>query len=265
MEGDAVHKLAGTNISNFNPLPPCGERQRLCLIRDTAPKISIHSLRVEGDAINPITAGAAIDFNPLPPCGGRPTERPSSSVSVIPFQSTPSVWRETTVTSQLTVSASNFNPLPPCGGRLPCSHGRFSEISRFQSTPSVWRETISFICYSPYSNHFNPLPPCGGRQILTIYRQLNTLFQSTPSVWRETFFYFFLNRHREISIHSLRVEGDNVDESGQIIEKAISIHSLRVEGDIKQRSVLITTSLFQSTPSVWRETYDYVSKVTHGR
>mgnify|MGYP007068771725 CR=1 FL=1 len=79
-----------------------------------------------------------------------------------------------------------------------------------------------------------------------------------------------------ISIHSLRVEGDfavvEIDYSPAII----SIHSLRVEGDLFAanfavnvlyfnplppcggRQLLeygqITDILFQSTPSVWRET-----------
>ena len=55
-------------------------------------------------------------------------------------------------------------------------------------------------------------------------------FQSTPSVWRETFWcevtvHFFL-----ISIHSLRVEGDDGTLS-VVKDLGISIHSLRVEGD----------------------------------
>ena len=55
-----------------------------------------------------------------------------------------------------------------------------------------------------------------------------------------------------ISIHSLRVEGDQIPAHCPA-NIPISIHSLRVEGDIlSARS--IKDCIFQSTPSVWRET-----------
>ena len=48
VEGDAASMIGVKFSVNFNPLPPCGGRQRY-------------------------TGGllAAVDFNPLPPCGGR--------------------------------------------------------------------------------------------------------------------------------------------------------------------------------------------------
>ena len=123
----------------------------------------------------------------------------------------------------------DFNPLPPCGGR---------------PRPA---------CKFRWLAHFNPLPPCGGRRHEALKRQKKTSFQSTPSVWRETaalvrlwFLHFYFNplppcggrrsgsqtykEYFDISIHSLRVEGDG--DLGQIvIWCSISIHSLRVEGD----------------------------------
>ena len=77
----------------------------------------------------------------------------------------------------------------------------------FQSTPSVWRETVK------------PL-------LLTF----TGVFQSTPSVWRETSQHATYKRQSEISIHSLRVEGDSTGFLWKYIA-GISIHSLRVEGD----------------------------------
>ena len=56
--------------------------------------------------------------------------------------------------------------------------------------------------------HFYPRPPGGGRQ------HLSAIFEPLP----------------EISIHALRVEGDELAEAVNI-ELAISIHALRVEGD----------------------------------
>ena len=57
------------------------------------------------------------------------------------------------------------------------------------------------------------------------------VFQSTPSAWRETAQIVSFPRCHNISIHSLRMEGDN------------TIHSHN-----------ITAPEFQSTPSAWRET-----------
>ena len=127
----------------------------------------------------------------------------------------------------------------------------------FQSTPSVWRETR------------DPDP---------IF--LQRLFQSTPSVWRETSFAAVISLARQISIHSLRVEGDTL-LSGFLYPVCISIHSLRVEGDSKKwltrqssnyfnplppcggRQSICGKSyrifVFQSTPSVWRETIDFTT------
>ena len=56
---------------------------------------------------------------------------------------------------------------------------------RFQSTPSVWRET----------NYYQT-------------DNSRTVFQSTPSVWRETLLITAGSQCLVISIHSLRVEGD---------------------------------------------------------
>ena len=101
-----------------------------------------------------------------------------------PFQSTPSVWRETVYGWMI------------------------NQLKLFQSTPSVWRETgnheiwyspktISIhslrvegdVCHSrspPDWNYFNPLPPCGGRPLKNGPQTAHAIFQSTPSVWRET-------------------------------------------------------------------------------
>ena len=56
-------------------------------------------------------------------------------------------------------------------------------------------------------------------------------FQSTPSVWRETATPSSRPVPLDISIHSLRVEGDARDLSTGGVSSPISIHSLRVEGD----------------------------------
>ena len=148
---------------DFNPLPPCGGRPCSRLSGKTARPISIHSLRVEGD-------GSA----------KRTPERSHTR-----FQSTPSVWRETTHGSGYqTPCAISIHSLRVEGDKMPpaqCRHRR----------------------------HFNPLPPCGGRRtqqrdrrrrcVISIHSlrvegdceadkgvRKQSRFQSTPSVWRET-------------------------------------------------------------------------------
>ena len=55
-------------------------------------------------------------------------------------------------------------------------------------------------------------------------------FQSTPSAWRETSSCPIIRNICSISIHSLRMEGDQ-PSNYQCWQSEISIHSLRMEGD----------------------------------
>ena len=147
--------------------------------------ISIHSLRVEGDSF----------------------ASPQKYEMRI-FQSTPSVWRETGVSTDTglqgiisihSLRVEGDQDAPQC----------ITAPYLFQSTPSVWRETFVAMF----------IPP------------VDFQFQSTPSVWRETLFHHQGRRVDSISIHSLRVEGDFAERISNDI-KDISIHSLRVEGDL---------------------------------
>ena len=147
----------------------------------------------------------------------------------------------------------------------------------FQSTPSAWRET-GYADISLYSiSYFNPLPPHGGRPLpyLTL-PHLHHFNPLPPHGGR-------LNQidvepiGEDISIHSLRMEGDSQKIVPQLVSHSISIHSLRMEGDCiaKYRSHVLTDisihslrmegdrykypkytvfAIFQSTPSAWRET-----------
>ena len=179
------------------------DRSLVCVLN----AISIHSLRMEGDP--------------------SPTWEASKPM---PFQSTPSAWRETVlqVVGQstghhfnplpphggrryiylLTSCAVYFNPLPPHGGR-PLFRSRFRFPRKFQSTPSAWRETGLLLGDGGGNSHFNPLPPHGGR----------------PDSVHDG------RKPKTISIHSLRMEGDAVSFE-PYRRTAISIHSLRMEGDL---------------------------------
>ena len=114
-----------------------------------------------------------------------------------------------------------------------------------------------------------------GDGILAAYLYMDKEFQSTPSAWRETQMQQMLQDVTDISIHSLRMEGDRQAQQSDRPHD-ISIHSLRMEGDL----ILSTLSTihnyfnplpphggrhiisyrdnianpFQSTPSAWRET-----------
>ena len=168
--------------------------------------ISIHSLRMEGDCMFPCSFFFRAYFNPLPPHGGRPADRPKRSAVKV-FQSTPSAWRETGTVPAVPMQRVHFNPLPPHGGRQQ-KHFHGAACGGFQSTPSAWRETNA--------DDFE----------LVIFP-----FQSTPSAWRETEIRCYKIAVREISIHSLRMEGDGRPGGRNSGRKPISIHSLRMEGD----------------------------------
>ena len=177
-------------------------------------EISIHSLRMEGD-------GNCCD------CAVR-----INSISIHSLR-----MEGDDLCGFSSVQIGNFNPLPPHGGR-PCQatdgllpkiisiHSLRMEGDRcksptrtatllFQSTPSAWRETGSQSARCRKRANFNPLPPHGGRRAST-----------TLVILR-----------KNISIHSLRMEGDGRFFRNHSLSTAISIHSLRMEGDNKQSVV----------------------------
>ena len=71
-----------------------------------------------------------------------------------------------------------------------------------------------------------------GDFIVSQRSDVRTGFQSTPSAWRETTTNAAMSGIVvDISIHSLRMEGD-IYRMLRIQNKIISIHSLRMEGDL---------------------------------
>ena len=169
-------------------------------------------------------------FNPLPPHGGRPHF--AGFVVIALDISIHSLRMEGDFRKGgHHVHLTYFNPLPPHGGRPDDQNAYHVGDHVFQSTPSAWRETLN-------------------RRLSLFSRR----FQSTPSAWRETSLYFLFVGVDNISIHSLRMEGDIVPIISLAILVVISIHSLRMEGDIPIISITISHGGFQSTPSAWRET-----------
>ena len=141
------------------------------------------------------------------PSAWRETRDTIISIAPTPFQSTPSAWRETPRWSCRTRKSGNFNPLPPHGGRQP-GGGFVNGNSNFNPLPPHGGRQMTFTTLV-YCCNFNPLPPHGGRR------------------------------------NFLRRPGN-----GQVI----SIHSLRMEGDDGYVFPITGYFVFQSTPSAWRET-----------
>ncbi len=153
---------------------------------------------------------------------------------------------------QASTKVKHFNPLPPCGGRL-------------SEHPSTF-----------LAMYFNPLPPCGGR----LYGPLHLWYNNSISIHslrvEGDIKRWALTEGEDISIHSLRVEGDS-GILADCLPPSISIHSLRVEGDVircmldyvvdfnplppcggrpSYQPAINHNLIFQSTPSVWRETVE---------
>ena len=191
--------------------------------------ISIHSLRMEGDTELTYTAVNTIYISIHSLRMEGDIEKQTKRLEDLTFQSTPSAWRETThdlhtiscdsisihslrmegdseCISMYWTRTISIHSLRMEGDRLLRQLGRRSD--GFQSTPSAWRETR-------YSDTLS----------------ISVEFQSTPSAWRETYKLQELRCKDNISIHSLRMEGDLSVCLRKIGEFRISIHSLRMEGD----------------------------------
>ena len=102
-------------------------------------------------------------------------------------------------------------------------------------------------------NDFYPRPPGGGRPEQSDAGGGRITFLSTPSGWRATVGLVKRSHDVKISIHALRVEGDEfLFGHGRVV--LISIHALRVEGDESSIPSCGRMSKFLSTPSGWRAT-----------
>ena len=221
---------------------------------------------------------------------------PHCSSPVRAFQSTPSAWRETSerVGSECHRVIS-IHSLRMEGDILDIAEAVQEDISihslRMEGDGLI-RELSSRIDISIHSlrmegdldenghmfidRNFNPLPPHGGRLYTSFNSMLTLSFQSTPSAWRETVSAERRTAEFVISIHSLRMEGD--DSINEIVESIDNFNPLPPHGgrhgDVKYTVSSLSyfnplpphggrhfslysfmySSSFQSTPSAWRET-----------
>ena len=123
------------------------------------------------------------------------------------FQSTPSAWRETSTYKHTAEQSGISIHSLRMEGDMATSYVP-SGTSLFQSTPSAWRET----CHSSldFKACVFQSTPSAWRETIRLYLtvHMESVFQSTPSAWRETYRKSLPVDNIEISIHSLRMEGD---------------------------------------------------------
>ena|GEM_PF-366740 len=246
MEGDLFMSRREYKTINFNPLPPYGGRLLAQLGDLLGVYISIHSLRMEGDWQRQLISSEGIPFQSTPSVW-----RETLAVVAVPedssFQSTPSVWRETRAgMRRVVLSSISIHSLRMEGDwqrQLISSEG-----IPFQSTPSVWRETIGAVPTGSGATHFNPLPPYGGRPAFEWFRHWENLFQSTPSVWRETIvsnlYILRLSNFNPLPPYGGRLS----PRARRSISMTISIHSLRMEGDFITSFLIIIIAHFNPLP-----------------
>ena len=129
---------------------------------------------------------------------------------------------------------------------------------KFLSTPSGWRATLKLVPMSATERDFYPRPPGGGRPCGALCVTNLVYFYPRPPGGGRLYTCPLLMCNHVISIHALRVEGDNLSlkqtkvsqlflstPSGWRATRAaaglvgcalISIHALRVEGDHLKQS-----------------------------
>ena len=154
-----------------------------------------------------------------------------SSSRILKFLSTPSGWRATSGTSCVPGKINiSIHALRVEGDRA-APKAAWRRFQPFLSTPSGWRATI-----------------CGLTPMSTTRR-----FLSTPSGWRATKAVREQLRHRGISIHALRVEGDHARASCTF--RAYHFYPRPPGGGRPSKGYHNSPlSVFLSTPSGWRAT-----------
>ena len=184
---------------------------------------------MEGDRRENLQSCRQQNFNPLPPHGGRPACVPvhthSSKISIhsLRMEGDPTLPPDG-------LEGCDFNPLPPHGGRHDNPYSIQPLISHFNPLPPHGGR-LHDDDGRKYIVYFNPLPPHGGRLCVCWCFRWIVHFNPLPP-------------------HGGRHNGCHIGDP----PLNISIHSLRMEGDAVDGSVEMCTFVFQSTPSAWRET-----------
>ena len=232
MEGDSYRQFAvGAKSISIHSLRMEGDDFVRSNCRHNI--ISIHSLRMEGD---PAVVGDAaeifrISIHSLRMEGDRAISGDSWKRPA--FQSTPSAWRET-----------NF-----CAAGADCLVISIHSL-RMEGDKMLLSDGVD-------TWDFNPLPPHGGR-LSPVLSSFDRGFQSTPSAWRETQIITSATQNMDISIHSLRMEGDSITPLLYLSALIFQSTPSAWRETRKKNAGILQEKSFQSTPSAWRETQQHV-------
>ena len=177
----------------------------------------------------------------------------TAATLIFRFLSTPSGWRATPKCKKnrkhrcISIHALRVEGDPRSGAER---RGRWIT---FLSTPSGWRATAKAKDQDHHPDHFYPRPPGGGRRRLCDRQFLIFQFLSTPSGWRATNTALRLSEPVEFlsTPSGWRATVGLVKRAHNV---KISIHALRVEGDEIMRYAFRAQIIFLSTPSGWRAT-----------
>ena len=228
MEGDGNSQTFGEWLEDFNPLPPHGGRQ----------------LEYARPAVEE-------NFNPLPPHGGRPIGKavgddvPDISIHSLRMEGDSSPDTAEPMLHDISIHSLRMEGDNVCDCPV-CIHYISIHSLRMEGDIRIC-DTLQILCISIHSLR---MEGDYGSKLTAPRREA---FQSTPSAWRETSRLLPPDVAQSISIHSLRMEGDGRPWD-VAWDALISIHSLRMEGDSLLSTTIFPHSLFQSTPSAWRET-----------
>ena len=106
------------------------------------------------------------------------------------------------------ITSRLFLSTPSARRATSCTWSFESRQQIFLSTPSARRATFRSRVYGSSPTYFYPRPPRGGRHSSKRPDWMHCKFLSTPSARRATGGSVAPQRHRGISIHALREEGD---------------------------------------------------------
>ena len=160
--------------------------------------------------------------------GGKMT----GDIDMASFQSTPSAWRETFFGLSRDRNSPVFQSTPSAWRETVETVSGGAAGRLFQSTPSAWRETAYRFYKIRIEEHFNPLPPHGGRRGRMYCRKRCMNFNPLPP--------YGGRRGQDCRLYRNQYFNPLPPYGGR--PKIL----LMKPGD----------NTFQSTPSVWRETYN---------
>ena len=210
VEGDDKGGAKRGELSHFYPRPPGGGR--LARIDSGLPANQFLSTPSGWRATRTRRWRSAItaNFYPRPPGGGRLLPLlfaflcPTISIHALRVEGDDKGGAKRG-------ELSHFYPRPPGGGRLARIDSGLP-ANQFLSTPSGWRATRTRRWRSAITANFYPRPPGGGRLPVWIWIIVGFLdFYPRPPGGGRLDSVEFVNNVTCISIHALRVEGDNLE------------------------------------------------------